>query len=422
MEKLKEVIKTKTLRQSSITFGGSLVNGTLGAVFFILVARNLGPAAFGVFSLAVAVSTLLGDVADLGVNTGIVRFVGKFAHSDPSKALKFLKLGLEIKVSLGLGVVVLGYVAAPLLATLVFQKPEITQALRLSFVGVGGMLLFTFTSASLQAYQKFWHWSALYVFTNALRLVFLFALISLQSINITNSLVTYISIPFLGFVVGSFFTPVAKFLSLKGEFKVASQFFDYNKWVALSAVISAVSSRLDTFISARLLTEGELGIYSASNQLVQVVPQLIGALGTVIAPKMSAMATNAFPKYLQKTQILVLIIALLGLFGIPVAQVLIPLFYGSEFVGSVPIFIILLLAMLVFLIALPVHLAVYYHYGRPKLFFYIGLGHFAISLVVGWFMISKFGGIGAALTVLIGMIFSFVVPAVWVANKLTRQK
>ena len=75
-----------------------------------------------------------------------------------------------------------------------------------------------------------------------------------------------------------------------------------NKWVALSVVISAVSSRLDTFLTARLLTESQLGIYSASNQLVQVVPQLIGALGTVIAPKMSGMSASAFPRYLKKTQ------------------------------------------------------------------------------------------------------------------------
>lgn len=421
MEKITSLVKTKTLKQSSITFAGSLINGALGAIFFIIVARSLGPAQFGIFSLAVAVSTLVGDIADFGTNTGVVRFVGKYARRDPSRALQFLKLGLEIKLILGLGIVVLGYLLAPFLAAEIFQKADLTTSLRVVFVGVLGILLFTFTTSGLQAYQKFWHWSGLYIFTNLLRLVLLFALISVNSADGISALVTYATVPLLGFLIGSFFLPIKKSLSQSVKLGVLSDFLGYNKWVAASAVISAISARLDVFISARLISETELGIYSASNQLVQVVPQLIGALGTVIAPKMAAMSAQAFPKYFRKTQILVIFLAILGLAGVPIAQVIIPLFYGNAYAASIPIFSILLLAMLVFLISLPVHMAVYYHYGFPKLFFYIGIGHFIINLFLGWFMIERFGGMGAAFTVLTGTLFSFLVPALWVMKRMAKK-
>lgn len=422
MQSVLSLIKTKTLRQSLVTFGGSLINGALGAVFFILVARSLGPAAFGIFSLSVAVSTLVGDIADFGTNTGIVRFVGKYARRDPSCALQFLKLGLGIKLVIGLGIAILGYFLAPFVAGEIFQKADLTTLLRIVFMGVLGILLFTFTTAGLQAYQKFWQWSGLFIFTNLLRLAVTLALIAINAANTTSVLITYISLPFLGFLVGSFFLPLKSSLSQPVKIHVLSDFLGYNKWVAVSTLIAAISARLDVFISARLISETELGIYSASNQLVQVVPQLVGALGTVIAPKMAEMSAESFPKYFKKTQILVLIIAFLGLLGIPVAQLAIPLLYGSEYAGSISIFAVLLVAMLVFLISLPVHMAVYYYYGFPKLFFYIGLGHLMINLFLGWFMIERFGGMGAALTVFTGTLFGFLVPAFWVLGRMAKKK
>src|SRR3989344_2440393 len=331
MENLISLLKTKTLRQSSITFSGSLINGALGAFFFILVARNLGPAGFGIFSLAVAVSTFIADISDLGTGTGIVRFVGKYRTKDPQKALRFLKLGLEIKLLAGFIIVILGYGSSPVLSEIVFGKPELVNSLRIAFLGVGAALLFTFVTNSLQAYQKFWHWSGIYVLTNTIRLLVIIALITSGALTTTNTLLVYISIPLLGFIIGSFFIPTRKYFVIKNEESELKEFFHYNKWVALSAFISAASSRMDTFISARLLTEAQLGIYSASNQLVQVVPQLIGALGTVIAPKMAEINEKSFKKYFIKTQIMVVLLAILGLIGIPVAYVLIPLLYGNAF-------------------------------------------------------------------------------------------
>ena len=93
------VFATVTFRQSSITFTGTFVNGVLGAVFYILAARFLGPANFGLLSVAIAVLTLVSDIGDLGTDTGLVNFVSKYAHKKSTKAKKFLKLGLKIKLS-----------------------------------------------------------------------------------------------------------------------------------------------------------------------------------------------------------------------------------------------------------------------------------------------------------------------------------
>lgn len=415
---LKSILATATLKQSTITFFGTVLNGALGAVFYIFVARFLGPAAFGLMSVAIAAMTLVADIGDFGTDTGLVNFIPKYFKKDKEKAYRFLKFGLELKIVVGLVVLFLGIILAPVIAQTLFAKPELTIPLRISFVGVMGVLVFSFITHSLQAFQRFWAWSGIQIIMNALRVLVIFAFLYFALFNLNNVLFLYITIPFLGFIVGLWLLR-EKFLKVKKETSIAKEFFRYNKWVAAFTIVAAFSSRLDTFISARLLSAAEVGYYSAANQLVKIVPHIVTALGTVIAPKMAEMGgIKGLVTYLKKTQLMVLGLAFLGILSIPVVIFLIPILYGQAYLASVPVFVVLLLAMLVFLISVPVHMTVFYYFSYPKLFFWISLGHLAIIAGLGWNLISIYGAIGAAVTVLIGSIFNFIIPAIWVLRKI----
>ena len=418
----REVISTTTFKQSLITFTGVVINAALGAVFYIVSARFLGPAAFGLMSVAIAVLTLVTDIGDLGTDTGLVRFVGKYFKKKPQKSYRFLKLGLEIKIIIGILVAISGWIIAPTVANLIFAKPELVVPLRISFVGVSFLLLFSFITHSLQAFQRFWAWSGIQVGTNFLRLAIFFTILYLGKLTLDSNLILYISMPLAGFILGlAFFLP-KKFLKVKKEISVAGEFFRYNKWVAAFTIIAAFSSRLDIFISARLLSAAQVGFYSAANRLAQIVPHIITALGTVIAPKMASMGNiKDLITYLKKTQLMVLGLAFLGILAIPVVIFFIPVLFGQEYLASIPLFIVLFFAMLVFLISVPVHNAVFFYFSYPKLFFWTAIGHLVIIAGIGWNLISIYGAMGAAVAVLIGSIFNFIVPAVWVLKKIVAD-
>jgi O-antigen/teichoic acid export membrane protein len=416
------ILETNTFKQSSITFGGTIINGALGAVFYILAARFLGPSRFGLLSVAIAVLTLVSDIGDLGTDTGLVNFVARHYKNNLEKAKQFLKLGLEVKIAVTLPVMVLGYFLSPFLAGRVFVKPEITLALRIAFVGVGALLFFSFITHSLQALERFWAWSGIQVGTNALRVVIVFLLLSLGVLNLENTMWLYIAMPAAGFILGVLLLPRG-FIKVEGERSVAGEFFKYNKWVAAFTLVAALGARLDTFISARLLTAAEVGIYSAANQLVKLVPQLVVALGTVIAPKMASMSNmEEMVEYLKKTQIYVLGLVMLGVLSIPVVLFLIPVIYGVEYLSATPIFIVLLFAMLIFLFSVPIHMAVFYYYSYPKLFFWLSLAHLSIVAFLGWYMIGAYGAMGAAVTVLTGQLVNFSIPALWVLRNIKDER
>lgn len=414
----KSILDTSVLRQSGITLLGTFLNGLFGAFFYILAARVLGPSGFGLISVAILTMTLISDIGDLGTNTGIINFVPRYLKENPEKSKKILKLGLEIKFFVSLFALVFGLFFSGFIARIFFVKPELTIPLKIAFVGVGASLFFSFIISTLQAKQKFWEWSAIQVATNALRFAIMLLAVFFGFLSVENTMWIYVSLPFLGFLIGLFLIK-EDFLRAKSEYKVFEDFFAYNKWVAAFTFLTAIGSRLDTFITARFLDSFQVGIYSAANELVKVVPQIVVALGAVIAPEMASIGDlREFFNYLKKIQIFVLCLALLGVVSIPFILRLIPIIFGIDYIQSGPIFNILLIANLIFLISVPVHMATLYYFSFPKLFFFLSLAHLFIIGGLGWLFIRNYGIFGAATTVLVGQIVNFIIPAFWVMNKI----
>ena len=195
---LKSILSTATFKQSQITIIATIINGFLGLVFFITIARNIGAVNLGILTICITTLTLIADIADFGTNTGIVRFVSSNLVSNKDKAYKFLKLALEVKLFIWILVLLIGFFIAPLLAEIVFNKPELILPLRLTLVGVGGALLFSYATASLQAFQNYLSWGGINIATNFLRLLLIFILLYTTQISLINSLLIYITLPFFG--------------------------------------------------------------------------------------------------------------------------------------------------------------------------------------------------------------------------------
>ncbi len=170
-------IFSNTLRHSLITLTGTILNGILGLLFYISLARYLGPNDFGLITISITILTLIADIADFGTNSGLVRFVSKNLIINKREALKFLKLGLEIKLAIWIAILLVSFLVVPFLANTIFKKPELNFPLHLTMLGVGGALLFTFATSALQAFQKFLQWSFINILTNFLRLAIIFGLI-----------------------------------------------------------------------------------------------------------------------------------------------------------------------------------------------------------------------------------------------------
>lgn len=418
---LKSILQTATFRQSQITILGTIINGALGALFYVALARFLGPSDFGLLTIAITTMVLISDIADIGTNTGLVRFVSSNLARSENKAYKILKLSLEIKLIAWVISFLIIYLLAPFLAVEIFHKEQLILPLRLTAFGVGGALFFTFATSSLQAYQKYFLWSTINILINSLRLVLILILGYSLVLNVENSLFIYMLLPFFGFFVTLFILPTRKILQSKSEFSLSKELFKYNIPVAIFTMIAAFSARLDTYLNAALLSIREVGIYGAANQMVQIMPQLVSALGLVAAPKFASFQNNVqMLIYFKKFQIFVTGLCFLGILSIPVLTYLIPILFGPEYKDAVRPFIFLFLGMLIFLFSIPVHHSVIFYFGRPDVFIWVSIGHLLIIGGLGYLLISSFGIIGAAITVLVGTTFNFVAPLIWLLYRIRK--
>src|ERR671937_84989 len=67
----------------------------LSTAYQIVIARQLGPAGFGLFILALAISTFLAEACDLGLDYGVLRFGGiARGAGDPGRFRSVARRGL----------------------------------------------------------------------------------------------------------------------------------------------------------------------------------------------------------------------------------------------------------------------------------------------------------------------------------------
>jgi O-antigen/teichoic acid export membrane protein len=126
------------------------------AVGSILIARLLGPAGYGLYSLALVVPALLVSLINFGIDEALVRFPAKFKAEGRGELLVgVLRSGLKFRLLTGVAAFIICIAFSDLLATHLLNRPEMGLYVGLSsfvilfqsvfssayssFVGLGGM-------------------------------------------------------------------------------------------------------------------------------------------------------------------------------------------------------------------------------------------------------------------------------------------
>lgn len=420
LNNLRKLIKSATFKQSFVSFGGTFLTGILGVIFYIIVARNMGPETYGSFSVSVTILALVASIANLGTDTGVIRFVAGNLHKDKNKALSFLKLALLVKLAISFVVILLGWFLSPAIANLLLHKAQLAPYVFIAFIGASGMMLFSLGTSSLQAFSKFFIWSVVNVGSNLLRLILVVLLIVGGILTVTNTLTIYIVVLFIWFFISLFFLP--HYWKVKYNPTLLKPFMQYNLWIAAFSILSASASRIDTFLITRYLTLTDVGIYAVAVSLSGFVSQIVLAFGSVIAPKLAAMSKKEMIVYLGKIQLFVIFLAIVGLIvGIPAGVIGIPLLYGQEYTSSILPFGILLVSQAIFLVSTPVHSTIIYHYSYPRFFVYVTAINAVIVFVGGYILLPMLGYSGMAISVLVGTVGNLIIPTVWLIRRMKHD-
>lgn len=145
---------TTLARGTSVALIGRVTGRGLHALGQVILARMLGPEAFGLYAIGWTILRITGLIAPLGLHNGVIRFGSHYWRKDPLglKGVLFQSLGFVLFSSLLMSSAL--FLLAPWLAEEVFQKPDLTVILRWFALGLPLMAGLKVASAATRITQR----------------------------------------------------------------------------------------------------------------------------------------------------------------------------------------------------------------------------------------------------------------------------
>ncbi len=388
----------------SLSFAEILTKVT-GMVLYVYLARYLGPEEFGVYSVAITISTILLLFADMGFDSVLIKEVSR----NPEKAAAYFSHSLFVKLCSG----AVCFIICLAIVHVMAYPPETTRviilfALTLFVAPAAGAM-----NALFKSFQRMEYSSLSQIVGKLLVFIIIMTLIHLHAklaiIVTAHAAVTLIVFLFFFFVVRKRILPRLSFSIdrnlLRNIFRESFPFF-------MVGAIYIVNARVNILMLSKLSGMREVGIFNAANEMIMVLFMIPSIVSTVLFPVLSQQYSNA-PDKLAKTacyaeRILLSIGIPLGMGLFMIAPQVLGLTYGSKYVDAVPAFRILAVALsLVFARSIMGWLLA--AMDKVKIVMWINLGSLVINVFLNLLLIPAYGHLGAAVTTAVSLVFSNVV-------------
>lgn len=123
----------KAARGGLFLFIGNASSTVILAIGIIIVARLLGALNYGLYTLAIAIPTLLVGLSDLGMNFALVRLPARLrSEGDHANADRLVRVGFLIKLSVSAVAFLICYAGSIVIAGSVLNRPQIAPFIRLA--------------------------------------------------------------------------------------------------------------------------------------------------------------------------------------------------------------------------------------------------------------------------------------------------
>ncbi len=267
-------------RDRALMLAATLARMGVGLLTFMVLARALGPAGFGMFAAAAAYATLVALATDYGLATSALRL----AAADPARSGEIVGDALRTKAIL----VALAFPAGAALTLWTVPAGD-TGVYLLVFIGTLAYSFADLTLVAARAHRRFATEAGLVVTTS----------IGILAITATVAMVTHDTLATAAaFALTRLAYLVATRLRLRallhrdhrpGQHAIRATLRQAAPY-AVDNILTVLTGQVDVLLLALLLSAHDLGIYQAGGRLVQVIVPFAVVLSSVHLPALSANA------------------------------------------------------------------------------------------------------------------------------------
>ncbi|MDY6774446.1 MAG: oligosaccharide flippase family protein, partial [Candidatus Nanohaloarchaea archaeon] len=278
-------------RGAGVMFIGTMVSKAIMYFYRLVVARWLGPADYGLLSLALSVFWLSVTISHMGVPAGVERYVSDYIGREDEEGIKgMVYAGLGITLPWSLIVAAGVFLSAGTISRLAFHEPSLAIYLKAFALGIPFQILYKNMEKVVQAFREFRY----EVYVDRL-------FRSLATLGVTLALF-YLGFGLMGAVLAQLVSIVLSSLLILYflESRVRSLFrsstspeFEPRKLVSfswplfLSGVIGTFVGKVDTFMLGYFDAARTVGIYNAALPTAQLLMVVGGTFSTALFPNVS---------------------------------------------------------------------------------------------------------------------------------------
>jgi len=406
----------KIIAQNSLFLTGShVVSRIIGFLYYIFLARSLSVESFGIYTFTLAFVYNFFPVADFGLE----RLVLKDISRDVSKAQYYFSRILPLRIILA----ILSIFSILLLGLILGQNTK-----QLFYFLLFGLAIIpynlTFLIASIQNAREKMQYSAL---ANLLAILFtvfwgiLFTRAGLGLAYILSAFLLSYSIVFF-----LFFLLLKKMdLHLKPvwDFDFCKRLLSESWQFAVFMIIGVFYLRLSVVMVGLLAGAESSGVYGSSYKFIEALVLVPQAIALALFPAFSRLYLE---NKIKLRSVYFKFLGLLFLLSLPIfaafwflPDLIIKYSYGAKYLSAVAVYPALAIAVILFFLnSLPGNIIQVSE--KPKDFLPFSVANFLFLLALCFYLIPKFGLIGAGWAVVGGEVFGFMINN-WYVIKILKN-
>lgn len=358
------------------------------------ISRVMGAEKIGVFSYTYSIATYFGMFILLGLNNYGNRTIASVRDNKDKLSLSFWNIyAFQLVLGIVMSVIYLGYA--------LFIAQEKTMALIQFFFLVSSMLDINWFYFGLEQFK-------LTVTRNTIiKVVTVIAIFIF--VKSSTDLYKYTIIMALGTLGGQ----IVLWCFLKNYVQKANVTWDEikkhikpNLVLFVPVIAVSVYISMDKILLGYLTDKTEVGYFESANKITTIPTLLIGALGTVMLPRVSNLVAkgkgNTIRKYLEMSQLLSVFLSIAMSLGLSsVVREFVPMFYGTGFDKCQVLIPILVLSSIFIAWANVIRMQYLIPYKKDEIYVKSVIYGAIINVIMNIVLIPKYASMGAAFGLLI---------------------
>ncbi|NPA52252.1 MAG: flippase [Aquificae bacterium] len=434
INKIKKDIHLKEiLKGSSIAFILRIVGIIAGYIFTLIITRNYGAEAMGIFALSLTLFQISSVLSRLGMDTALLRFAAEYSSQGKwNIVIDIYKKALKLVVPFSLIISVLIFVFSPYIAEYFFKKPYLASYFQLISIGILPLVLLYIHAEGLRGLKKIKEYMLLQqtgIFVIASLLQGLITVLYLSG----KVLIAPAKTPIVSYIISVFLLSITAYFVwrkyIKPYFHSArnisqSPSYKYILSVSIpmlfSSSLALIMGWTDTIVLGIFRAEEEVGVYNVIIRIASILILPLTAINAIVAPKISGYYWNnekiLLYKLMQISSKLNLVFSSLIFFILMIFGENILKFFGETFVRGNFSLIILLFGY--FFNSYFGNVGAFLNMtGNQRVLQNIILLSIIINVILNFLLIPSYGILGASISTSFSMFIWNLLGAIFVKQK-----